>query len=140
MSSCSFVMSSNLDADDVPALLTNMSMPPNRCAIALTAASTAASSDTSAGAGMTSLPVAADISAATFSRSDAVLDTIATFAPSSEKRVAAARPMPSLPPVTIATLPCNPRSMRSVFLSLFCPARNAWRTRIARQVFTLIRL
>ena len=86
MSSCSLVMSTNFAADEVPALFTKMSMPPNRATTELTADSTAASSDTSAGAGMTSLPVAADISEATASRSDAVLDTIATFAPSSEKR------------------------------------------------------
>ena len=57
-------MSSNHEADDVPALLTRMSRRPQRSTTDLTIASTADSSLTSAAMPTTSLPVEALISAA----------------------------------------------------------------------------
>src|SRR5262249_13679811 len=95
----------------IPAPATRMSIPPCRAAIALIAASTAASSPTSAASAEAISPSSrAAASAAAASRS-----TSATAAPARTKISAVARPMPRAPPVTTATLPSrrNGSSARS---------------------------
>ena len=59
----------------------------------------------------TSPPPAARISAPAASSTSRRRAQIATRAPSSASAVAAALPIPSLPPVTMATLPLSPKSM-----------------------------
>ena len=67
---CSLLMSANFAAEDVPALLTRMSILPQRAATASTMARTDASSRTSVAMPTTSRPVVSLISAATRSKSD----------------------------------------------------------------------
>jgi hypothetical protein len=69
---------------------------------------------TSARTASTSPPVADSISSAVFCNNTSRRAQMATRAPSSQKRNAVARPIPSLPPVMAATLPFNPRSIASL--------------------------
>ena len=102
-------------AADAPALLIRMSTPPNSAVTALTNRSTSAADVTSAACANTSPPVSARSSSAARSRFSARRAQIATRTPSLASRRAVASPIPSLPPVTIATLPSSPSSsMRSV--------------------------
>ena len=79
---------------------------------------------TSARTASTSPPVAEVISLAVVCSTSSRRAQIATRTPSSQRRNAVARPIPSLPPVIAATLPCNPRSMRPfrllIVLTLLC--------------------
>ena len=110
-SQSSSLTSSNPLAMDVPALLTRISTRPYRSTAVLTTRAAVALSVTSAERGSTSPSVAVRISFAAASRTSCRRATIITFAPSPAMRWAAAFPIPSLPPVTMATLPSNPISM-----------------------------
>ena len=106
---------SNGPADDVPALLTRMSTPPCAASVASTTASTSASRVTSATWASTCTPVCFRMASAARSSTSLRRAQITTWQPSWAKRMAVARPSPSLPPVTMATLPVRPRS------SMACP-------------------
>src|SRR5580704_11551466 len=108
-----------IDSDSEPdrsmalALLTTMSMPPNRSTVRATAPATLSSSRTSP-AIASALPPAASIAAAAVwmvpsSRGcgSVVLAMIATLAPSRAARRAIARPMPRLPPDMRMVLPAS---------------------------------
>ena len=92
-------------------LLTRMCTPPNCCAASATMRSTCSLLVTSAAIGTMRRFVSAPSSRAVASRSALFRATIATSTPSRANSRAMALPMPRLPPVTIACLPCNPRSM-----------------------------
>ncbi len=92
-------------------LLTRMCRPPSCCAAAATMRSTCSLLVTSAASGTMRRFVSAASSRAVASRSTLFRATIATSAPSRANSRAMALPMPRLPPVTIACLSCNPRSM-----------------------------
>src|SRR5712672_1312562 len=92
-------------------LLTRMCRPPSCCAASATMRSTCALLVTSAARGTMRRFVSAANSRAVASRSALLRATIATSAPSRANSRAMALPMPRLPPVTIACLSCNPRSM-----------------------------
>src|SRR5438045_7755190 len=66
---------------------------------------------TSATIGTTCAPVSSAISEAALSSTSARRAHTTTLAPSLPRDCAAARPIPSLPPVTTATLPERPRSI-----------------------------
>src|ERR1700679_2421081 len=85
----------------MPALLKQMSMPPNLVDTASYSASTSAADVTSTLTNMPSTDSATAVPAAS-SRS-----TTATFAPSAAERSAGPRPMPPAPPVITATLPAR---------------------------------
>ena len=102
--------SSKPAAADLPALLTKISTPPKRSAAVSMSVSISAASETSAGTPRILAPVAPAISLATRCRWSARRAQITTVHPSPANRSAVARPSPSLPPVTIATFPPNPRS------------------------------
>src|SRR5580704_12795786 len=92
-------------------LFTRMCRPPNCCAASATMRSTCSLLVTSAASGTMRRFVSADSSRAVASRSPLLRATIATSTPSRANSRAMALPIPRLPPVTIACLPCNPRSM-----------------------------
>src|SRR5262249_41222612 len=92
-------------------LLTRMCSPPSCRAASATVRSTCSLLVTSAASGTTRRFVSCASSRAVASRSDLLRATIATSTPSRANSRAMALPMPRLPPVTIACLPCNPRSM-----------------------------
>src|SRR6266446_5662208 len=92
-------------------LLTRMCSPPSCSAASATTRSTCSLLVTAAASGRMRRFVAAASSRAVTSRSPLVRATIATSTPSRANSRAIALPMPRLPPVTIACLPCNPRSM-----------------------------
>ena len=92
-------------------LLTRMCRPPSCCAASATMRSTCSLLVTSAARGTMRRFVSAASSRAVASRSALFRATIATSTPSRANSRAMALPMPRLPPVTIACLPCNPRSM-----------------------------
>src|SRR3989442_944645 len=87
-----------------PALLTRMSTRPNRCLAASTNRSASSRITASATTPRTAPPRASSSLAERWSRSASRPETT-TAAPSSASNVAIARPMPRLPPVTIATRP-----------------------------------
>src|SRR5579864_4119201 len=93
-----------------PALLTRMSIWPKACCARSTSSLQPASVLTSATTASTVLP-AARSSAAVSSSVAWVRPFSTTRAPSAASALAAALPKPRLEPVTIATLPFNPRSM-----------------------------
>ena len=101
--------SMNAAADEVPALFSRISTPPKRSAVAFTTASTSSARVTSAGIASTS-PPACRISPAVRSSTSLRRAQMLTRAPSRASFIAAARPSPALPPVTIATLPVSSRS------------------------------
>ena len=102
-------------AAEAPALLIRMSTPPNSAVTASMNRSTSPFDVTSAACAKTSPAPAARSSSAACSSGAARRAQIATRAPSPASRRAVASPIPSLPPVTIATLPSRPSSsMRSV--------------------------
>src|SRR5262245_45664346 len=105
---------SNGAAAEVPALLRRMSTPPNCRTVAFTTASQSAGRDTSAARGKSSAPVVLRMSSAARSSTSLRRAHMVTLAPGRAKRSAAARPMPSLPPVTIAILPLSPSSKVSM--------------------------
>ena len=92
-----------------PALLTSPSMRCHRSTTAVTKRSMSAALVTSADIAMRWSSLAASDCRARLSRS-ASRPQIATRAPSSSSSLASAAPRPSLPPVTITTLPCKCRS------------------------------
>src|SRR6266404_472646 len=92
-------------------LLTRMCRPPSCCVASATMRSTCSLLVTSAARGTTRRFVSAASSRAVASRSPLFRATIATSTPSRVNSRAMALPMPRLPPVTIACLSCNPRSM-----------------------------
>src|SRR5690349_14280259 len=92
------------------AALTRMSTPPSVVTTSSTIARTDASSVVSATRGTTRVPCAASRAAASSSAS-LPRETTATSQPSAARAAATASPMPRLPPVTIARLPVNWRSM-----------------------------
>src|SRR3954453_4729791 len=110
---------------------TTMSMPPSAWAASATQASSAALSAT-----CTALPGAVPRFARSpptvASTSPALRAQIETWAPSSANRSAQRRPMPLLPPVTMARLPLRPRSM--VFSRLARSAEVALQHRGAQRV------
>src|SRR4051794_1507556 len=91
--------------------VTRMCMPPSCCAASATIRSTCSLLVTSAARGTMRRFVSAANCRAVASRSAWFRATIATSAPSRANSRAMALPMPRLPPVTIACLSCNPRSM-----------------------------
>ena len=102
-------------AAEVPALLSRMSTPPNCRTVAATTASHSEARDTSADSGRSSAPaVALRISSAARSSTSLRRAHMVTRAPDRARRSTAARPSPSLPPVTIAILPLSPRSRVSM--------------------------
>src|SRR6266513_1275666 len=92
-------------------LLTRMCTPPTCCAASAIIRSTCSLLVTLAARGTIRRFVSAASSRAVASRSALFRATIATSAPSRANSRAMALPMPRLPPVTIACLSCNPRSM-----------------------------
>ena len=98
-------------AMETPALLTRMSTRPNWSSAVPTTRSGVSRSMTSAERGTTTPSVAVRMSWAARSSTSWRRATMMTLAPSSAMRMAANLPMPSLPPVTMATLSLNPRSM-----------------------------
>jgi len=92
-------------------LLTRMCSPPSCCAASATMRSTCSLLVTSAARGTMRRFVSAANSRAVASRSTLFRATTATSAPSRANSRAMALPIPRLPPVTIACLSCNPRSM-----------------------------
>src|SRR5437764_1114645 len=92
-------------------LFTRICRPPSCCAASATMRSTCSLLVTSAARGTMRRFVSAANSRAVASRSALFRATIATSAPSRANSRAMALPMPRLPPVTIACLSCNPRSM-----------------------------
>src|SRR3954453_7098086 len=101
-----------------PALLTRMSMRPSAACASLTNLSTSAALVISAEMATILRPLSLAISAAAASSGSLRRAQMATSTPSRAKVRVTALPMPSLPPVTIAFLPCIPRSM-AVPLLLF---------------------
>src|SRR5438552_3958227 len=87
-----------------PALLTRMSTRPNRCLAASTNRSASSRITASATTPRTAPPRASSSLAERWSRAASRPETT-TAAPASASNVAIARPMPRLPPVTIATWP-----------------------------------
>jgi len=104
------VAAANSPVAEVPALLTRMSSRPKAASVSATTRSQSAALLTSACTGATR-PPAARISAAVCSSRSRPRAAIATAAPSCASSTAVARPMPCVPPVTIATFPFRPRSM-----------------------------
>ena len=98
-------------AIEMPALFTRISSRPKFSRAVLTTSSALAGSDTSAAKGNTTPSVAVRMSCAASSSTSGRRATITTRAPSSAIRCAAALPMPSLPPVIMATLSVKPISI-----------------------------
>ncbi len=98
------------------ALLTTMSIAPNRLTAASTSASTPASSPMCTGTPSASPPIACNAAAVDAQASDLRLATT-TFAPAHTNPSAIARPMPRVPPVTIATRPVRSKSVPNFSLS-----------------------
>jgi hypothetical protein len=94
---------------------TTMSMPPRAAAASATQASSAALSATSTALPCAVTPLARRL-ASVASISPWLRAQVETCAPSSARMSAQRRPMPLLPPVTIARLPLSPRSMAVSFL------------------------
>ena len=92
-----------------PALLTSTSTVPKAPIVASTSAWTWAGSVTSVGTA-TARPPADWISFAARSRASGLRAARATDAPAAANAVAMARPMPRLPPVTMATWPSSEKS------------------------------
>ena len=107
----SSVTSSKGLARETPALLTRMSTRPKLSRAVCTTRSALSGWETSADRGSTIPSVAVRMSMAASSSFSWPRATITTRAPSSAMRCAAALPMPSLPPVTMATLSVSPRSI-----------------------------
>ena len=107
------VTSSNFLAADLPALLTRISIRPKRLTVRVTNFSSSSRLVTSAGWAKTSPPLRAVISAAARSSISRRRAQIATFTPSRARHSATPLPIPSLPPVMIATLPLSPKSISS---------------------------
>ena len=99
---------------DVPALFSRMSTAPNCRMAAATTESHPAAWETSATTGKISAPVAFLMSSRARSSTSLRRAQAATRAPERANRSTAARPSPSLPPVTIATLPLSPSSRVSM--------------------------
>src|SRR5437016_8600814 len=110
-------------ADEVPALFTRMSIPPNRATVAATKASTSGPCVTSVAIARMSAPVVFWIASTARSSTSFRRAHTATFAPLLANRSTQARPSPSLPPVTIATLPAIPSSRTSMIASRYEIAR-----------------
>src|SRR5262245_8009549 len=98
-----------------PALFTRMSTWPKRCVAATTTRSTSASTDMSAATVATSPQVVTSSSPRVSSRVVGVRAQISTRAPASSSVRAVSRPIPRLPPVTMAALPLIPRSIAGRF-------------------------
>src|SRR5882724_264149 len=98
-------------AIETPALFTRMSMRPKLSSVVCTTRVMVAGSATSPWTGSTVPFVAFWISSAAAFSTSGRRATMTTRAPSSAMRWAAAFPMPSLPPVMIATLSFSPRSI-----------------------------
>src|SRR5580704_3831153 len=96
-----------------PALATRWSRPPSAVAMSSTARFSASVSVTSATAVATGVPRGASRSAAA-ARPAASRATSPTAVPSAASASATANPMPLLPPVTNARLPCRPRSIKGL--------------------------
>jgi hypothetical protein len=92
-------------------LLTAMSTGPNRSAALRATRTTSSSRVMSPAMPRTSVPVSASIAFAVCSMSSACREVMTTRHPSAASARAVAAPMPRLPPETIATRPCSPRSM-----------------------------
>src|SRR5215212_1154459 len=107
----------------VPALLTRMSMRPNASRAALTNRFTAASSVTSVGTPIVRGPILLSSFTAEPRRSALRLQT-ATPQPALRRECAMAFPIPRDAPVTTATFPRNPRSIRSPHLFLYFEPRS----------------
>src|SRR5271166_6063043 len=90
-------------------LATNISTPPSPLALSATKRSSAALSATSRASPKAPTPLALRLATAAFT-SSAFRAQIATLAPSSAKISAARRPIPFVPPVTMARRPFKPRS------------------------------
>lgn len=88
----------------MPALLTRMSIWPQRFSVSATIACTASKSVTDAAKGNAS-PPAAMISSTTFCAGSAFMSLTTTFAPRRPRSRACSRPRPEPAPVTIATRP-----------------------------------
>src|SRR3989475_1719892 len=92
----------------MPALLMSTSSRPNRDWASSTTSAAVASSAMSAASPATSMPSARNSSrAGPRSSSSTGAQTTTSFAPSPPSRLATARPMPLLAPLTTATLPAN---------------------------------
>src|SRR6185295_19350419 len=104
----------------LPAHVTRMSTCPSASIAPAIVRSTSSWTPMSPGNGSTVPPVASLSSAATLVRRSPSRAVMATSQPSSARIRAVSRPIPLLPPVTIAFEPANPRS-----ISLLCsPARS----------------
>src|SRR5713101_7248075 len=95
----------------VEALFTSTSTRPNALTVASTRWATDSELIVSATIGMMRRPVSCESALAASSRAWRCRAQIATSTPSDASSLAIARPMPLLPPVTIATRPVSPRSM-----------------------------
>src|SRR5689334_49674 len=111
--SSSGVTSTSGPTSAMPALLTMMSRPPSALAVWSTAANTWSRSLTSATNVVALEPISAT-SSATAAMPSAVTSTNATSAPSRASLSAIPRPIPRPAPVTRATFPLSPISVRSV--------------------------
>src|SRR5215472_5660807 len=98
-------------AMDVPALLTRMSIRPKLLSVISSTRLTVSAAVTSPCTGNTVPPVAVRMSCAAASNTSGRRATKTARAPSEAMRWAAAFPIPSLPPVTMATFPVSPKSM-----------------------------
>ena len=117
-----------------PTLLTSTSMPPKRPIVASTTWATPASVLRSAATASTSAPRAdADARASAASaRASSPRAEMQAWQPSATSARALASPRPRLEPVTMATLPCRPRSMPAVSASGARPGnRRRWLRRPA---------
>src|SRR6185437_11025003 len=92
------------------AQLTRISTLPSSAAVFATSSRTARESVVSTGRGTTVPFVDARISAAACSSAEAVLEAMTTATPSAASLRAVSLPIPTLPPVTMATFPVKPRS------------------------------
>ena len=108
---------SKLLALDVPALFTRISILPNLVMHDSTTFFMSSGFVTSAEIPIISPLAVALISFTALSRSSCLLAQITTLAPSSHIILADAFPIPSLPPVIIAALPVNSKSIIYLFVS-----------------------
>src|SRR6185312_11377623 len=92
------------------AQLTRISTLPSSAAVFATSSRTARESVVSTGRGTTVPFVDVRISAAACSSAEAVLEAMTTATPSAASLRAVSLPIPTLPPVTMATFPVKPRS------------------------------
>ena len=117
-------------ASGLAALLTTMSTPPNSATVAATSAASCSGSPTWVGTDRAD-PPSSRISVTAASHAPAFRLATTTFAPIAANPCAIARPMPRLPPVTIAVLAVRSKVPSSADLSM-CPPWSSGRTLVRR--------